>query len=103
MPVSIESTKTGRTFADMSETEVRDLLERLKNEIEDAELDAETRKLMMDLNAEIQGLIDSDADVEAFASVADRAREIEADFESDHPLAIRVLREIMHALARMGI
>ncbi len=87
----------------MSDTDVRDLLERLKNEIQDAELDADTRQLMKDLDAEIHGLLESDADVEAFASVADRAREIEADFESDHPLAVRVLREIIQSLARMGI
>ncbi len=87
----------------MSDTEVRDLLERLKSEIQNAELDAETRKLMMDLDAEIHGLLETDADKEALASVADRAREIEADFESDHPLAVRVLREIIQSLARMGI
>ncbi len=87
----------------MSDTEVRDLLERLKNELQDAELDADTRKLMMDLDAEIHGLLETDADKEALASVADRAREIEADFESDHPLAVRVLREIIQSLARMGI
>ena len=89
----------------MSETEVRDLLERLKSEIQDAELDADTRKLMMDLDAEIHGLLDADADAdkEALASVTDRAREIEAGFESDHPFAVRVLREIIQSLARMGI
>ncbi len=87
----------------MSDTEVRDLLERLKNELQDAELDADTRKLMIDLDAEIHGLLETDADKEALASVADRAREIEADFESDHPLAVRVLREIIQSLARMGI
>ena len=87
----------------MSDSEVRDLLERLKHEIKDAELDDDTRKLMKDLDAEIHGLLESDADVDAIASVADRAREIEADFESDHPLAVRVLREIIQSLARMGI
>ena len=30
----------------MSDSEVRDLLERLRNEIKDAELDADTRKMM---------------------------------------------------------
>ena len=87
----------------MSETEVRDLLERLRGELRDAELDADTRQLIRDLDAEIHGLLESDADDEAIASVADRAREIEADFESDHPLAVRVLREIIQSLARMGI
>lgn len=87
----------------MSDSDVRDLLERLKHEIKDAELDADTRKLMKDLDAEIHGLLEADADVEAFAFVADRAREIEAGFESDHPLAVRVLREIVQSLARMGI
>ena len=87
----------------MSDSEVRDLLERLKDELKDTELDADTRKLMQDLDAEIHSLLESDADVEAIASVTDRAREIEADFESDHPLAVRVLREIVQSLARMGI
>ncbi len=87
----------------MSESEVRDLLERLRNEIQDAELDADTRQLMKDLDDEIHGLLGSDADEDAIASVADRAREIEAGFESDHPLAVRVLREIIQSLARMGI
>ena len=87
----------------MSDSEVRDLLERLKNEIQDTELDSDTRKLVQDLDAEIHSLLEADADQEAFASVADRAREIEAGFESDHPLAVRVLREIIQSLARMGI
>ena len=87
----------------MSDSEVRDLLERLKNEIQDTELNSDTRKLVQDLDAEIHSLLESDADQEAYASVADRARGIEADFESDHPLAVRVLREIIQSLARMGI
>ncbi len=87
----------------MSRSEVRELLQRLQTEIQDAELDAETRQLIKDLDEEIHGLLEADADEDAFASVANRAREAEANFESDHPLAIRVLREIIQSLARMGI
>ncbi len=87
----------------MSNSEVQELLQRLKAEIQDAELDTETRQLMKELDEDIHGLLDSEPDVDAIASVTDRAREVEANFESDHPLAIRVLREIIQSLARMGI
>ena len=35
--------------------------------------------------------------------VVDRAKELEASFATDHPTAVRVLREVVDLLVRMGI
>jgi len=87
----------------MTNSEIQNLLIKLRNEIQDSQLDAETRRLMRDLDSDIHNLLGPEkAEVET-ASVLKRAREIEADFESDHPTTVNILREVIEALARMGI
>ena len=87
----------------MTNAEIRNLLTKLRDEIQKSQLDAETRSLMRELDADIHNLLNPEkADVET-ASVLKRAREVEANFETDHPTAVRVLREVIEALARMGI
>ena len=87
----------------MSNTEIRNLLAKLRDEIGSSELDAETRSAVRELDSAIHNLLESDkAEVEK-ASVLERAREFEATFETEHPTAARILNEVMTALARMGI
>lgn len=87
----------------MTNSEIRNLLTKLRSEIRNSQLDAETRNLMRDLDSDIHNLLGPEkADFES-ASVLKRAREIEANFESDHPTTVRILREVIEALSRMGI
>ena len=87
----------------MQNEKIRNLLERLRDELRDSELDAETRRLVSDLDADIHDLLDPDKpDVEP-DSIVERAREIEAGFRAEHPTAVRILNEVMAALSRMGI
>lgn len=87
----------------MSNIEIRNLLVKLRDQIQQAEIDAETRTLMQELDSDIHGLLNSDRDAAEKATVMKRAREIEANFESEHPVAVRILSEVIEALARMGI
>lgn len=87
----------------MNNNEIRDLLKRLKSELQGSELDAETRRLMSELDADIHDMLDPETpDVEA-DSILERAREVEANFRAEHPTAVRILNEVMASLARMGI
>ena len=87
----------------MDKNEIQSLLKRLQSELQGAELDEETRRLMSELDADIHDMLDPDTpDVEA-DPILERAREIEANFRADHPTAVRILNEVMASLARMGI
>jgi len=86
----------------MSNLEIRALLERLQEEIRNTELDAETRALVRDLDADIHGLIESGEDADT-DSLLERTRELEANFATTHPTAARVVGEVIDMLARMGI
>ncbi len=86
----------------MSNTEVRNLLGRLRAEIKKGGLDDETRSMVRQLDADIHTLLEADSETEA-DPIVERAREIEADFASEHPTTAGILREVIAALARMGI
>jgi len=87
----------------MTNSEIRNLLSKLRKEVQNSQLDAETRSLMGELDSDIHNLLDpAKADVKT-AAVLKRAREVEANFESDHPTAVRILSEVIEALSRMGI
>jgi len=115
LPTSAPDTgrKTAKTLSDniglfsderaMSNIEIRNLLVKLRDQIQQAEIDAETRTLMQELDSDIHGLLDSERDAAEKASVMKKAREFEANFETEHPVAVRILSEVMEALARMGI
>ncbi|MDH3441156.1 MAG: DUF4404 family protein [Gammaproteobacteria bacterium] len=87
----------------MTNSEIRNLLNKLRNQIQGSQLDAETRSLMQDLDSDIHKLLGSEETEVETTSVLNRAREFEAEFESDHPTTVRILREVIDALSRMGI
>ena len=58
---------------------------------------------MEDLDEEINRLLGQEDDELDFDSVVDRARSVETRFAVDHPVAERFLREIIDALAKVGI
>ena len=88
----------------MSDNKVKDLLARLHKELENTEnVDSETLQMVRDLDEDIHRLVESDAGSDDIDSVLDRATSVETRFAVDHPVAERFLREIMDALAKVGI
>ncbi len=88
----------------MSDQQLKDLLTRLHKELENTDkVDSETFELVRELDSEINRLVDSDSDSNEFENVMDRAKSVETRFAVDHPAAERFLREIIDALAKVGI
>ena len=87
----------------MSNPEIRKLLAKLREAVRAAQLDAETRALVRELESDIHNLLDSNTTEVEAASVLNRARALEANFETVHPIAVRILSEVIESLARMGI
>jgi chorismate mutase len=87
----------------MSNIQIRRLLAKLRDEIQKTELDADTRTLVRELDSDIHVLLDSNAVGAEAASVLKRAKELEANFAIEHPTAERFMREVIEALARMGV
>ncbi len=87
----------------MSNIQIRQLLAKLQDEIQKTELNAETRSLVQELDSDIQNLLDSSGVDAETNSVLKRAKLLEANFATEHPTAERFMREVIEALARMGI
>ena len=87
----------------MSNIEVRNLLAKLRDEIQKSELDAETQVLVREFDADVQEMLSSGKTEDETAFVLKRAKEFEADFETEHPTTVRILSEFIEALSRMGI
>ena len=84
----------------MSNERIKKLLAQLREELESTDVDDDLQRLMAELDDEIHGVIENDADVNA---LVDRAKEMEAEFATKHPAAERFMREVIDALVRMGI
>jgi len=87
----------------MSTEQIKELLAKLQEEIHKTELDDETRSLVRQLDTDIHGLLAAEADQAETGSVVTRAKELEANFATDHPTAERFMREVIDVLVRMGI
>ena len=87
----------------MSNTQIRELLRKLQEEIRKTELDDDTRSLVRGLDADIHDLLDSKEQGTDRDSVVEKARALETSFASEHPTMERFLREVIDALVRMGI
>ena len=84
----------------MSNERIKKLLAQLREELESTDVDDDLQKLMGELDDEIHGVMENDADVNA---LVDRAKELEAEFATKHPAAERFMREVIDTLVRMGI
>ena len=84
----------------MSNERIKELMAQLREELESTDVDDDLQKLMGELDDEIHGVVENDADVNA---LVDRAKELEAGFATKHPAAERFMREVIDALVRMGI
>ena len=84
----------------MSKDRIKELLARLQEEIRSTDMDDELQGLIGDLDSDIHAVIENDGDV---SLLIDRAKEMEADFATRYPAAERFMREVIDALAKMGI
>lgn len=87
----------------MSNTQIRELLAKLQDEIQKTELDDDTRSLVRDLDTDIHDLLDPEGHRAETDSVVEKARELETNFATEHPTIERFMREVIDALVRMGI
>lgn len=90
----------------MSKERIKELLAQLREEIRATDIDDELEQLLGKLDDDIETMSDEDAGPDAVVDmddIVDRAKELEAGFATDHPTAVRVLREVVDLLVRMGI
>lgn len=87
----------------MSNSNIKELLAKLKTEIEASEVDTETRSMLHGLESEIHGMLNETNEDKASVTMMETAELLETRFASEHPVAESVVREIINALARMGI
>lgn len=90
----------------MTDKELKPLLERLQAVLEDTDrLDDETRALVRDLDEDIHRLVtpEEETGAEDLALAQEKARELQARFQAEHPVAERFFREIIDVLAKVGI
>ena len=91
----------------MTSAELKDLLNRLQQELESGQPVApELRELLRTLDGDIQKVLQQDQNAGASedeAPLTARAQEIEARFAADHPTLAASLRNMMDALGKMGI
>ena len=86
----------------MSQQRVRLLLSELQLELaRTGEVDEETLALIRKLEQDIEELIESSE--QRNSPVLDDAIALEARFAANHPIAEKLLREVIDSLARIGI
>jgi Domain of unknown function (DUF4404) len=85
----------------MNDKDLKTLLANLHETLGDTdEVDAETLRLVRELDEEIHRLSERGGEVEG---VLDKAKSVETRFAVDHPVAEGFLREIIDTLAKLGI
>jgi hypothetical protein len=88
----------------MTNQKLKELLSNLQDTLEHTErVDAETLELVRELDAKIHRLVEAGASSGEYEGALDQAKSMEARFAVDHPVAERFLREIIDALAKVGI
>ncbi len=87
----------------MSNEKLRELLGTLHEEIQKTDIDDDTRALMRELDSNIHQLIESSAPDSDTKSAVERARQLEAEFSTSHPVAERFVREIIDTLVKIGV
>lgn len=86
----------------MSQERIKGLLQQLQQELSaSAEVDAETLALVRQLDEDIDQWLEAAEDVNS--PLMDDAIALEARFAASHPVAERLLREVIDTLARIGI
>lgn len=89
----------------MPRQDIADALKRLHAELERAPpLDEDLRRLLVEVDADIhQALHRTPGRAGEYTGLKNRIEGLAADLAAQHPAADRFLRELVDALARMGI
>lgn len=89
----------------MGSRDIKDRLEELHRELEQTpDLDEDLRSLLMDVDTDIHALLSTTERAETeVQSLHDRIEALSADFAARHPNTEIFFRELINALARMGI
>jgi hypothetical protein len=87
----------------MSNEQIKTLLEKLRDELQTTDIDSETRGMLQELDANLHGFLDPESKQDDSQPVLEKAAELETRFATNHPVAERVVREIIETLARMGV
>jgi len=87
----------------MSNDKIKTLLVKLHDELEATEVDDDTRSLIRALDKDIHDLINPDTEQNDAGPIVETANKLDAEFAAKHPLAERIVREIVETLARMGV
>jgi hypothetical protein len=82
---------------------MQQLLLKLHEEMQNADVDAETQGLMRKFDAEIQALIGPDDSSTTVESALDHAKSLQADFSVSHPAANGFVTEVISTLVKMGV
>lgn len=86
----------------MNQEKIRGLLAQLQSELDNGDtLDNETIALLKKLDRNVDAMIESVGNENA--PVMDDAIALEARFAVHHPVAERVIRELIDTLSKMGI
>jgi hypothetical protein len=85
----------------MTDERIKRLLAELHEALPGADLDAETRKLVKLLDADIHAL--SEPSAEEVSPIVEQARELETRFAAEHPTLQNFLRELIDTLTKMGV
>ena len=87
----------------MSEQRVKELMSELLRELHNTEgVDAETLGVARKLEEDINDVVNPEVDTSDY-SVLDDAIALEASFAASHPMAERIIRELINNLIRIGI
>ena len=87
----------------MSEKRIKELMVELISELEKAEnVDTETVQVARKLETDIEDLVNPEIDTSGH-TVMDDAVALEAAFAANHPMAERIIRELINSLSRLGI
>jgi hypothetical protein len=86
----------------MSQEKIKALLQELQQELsETSQVDADTLALVKQLDGDIEQWLEAAADVNS--PVMEDAIALEARFAANHPVAERLIREVIDTLGRIGI
>lgn len=84
----------------MSNERIKELMAQLHSELESAQVDEETLNLARSLDVDIQRVIEEGEENE---NLLDQARDAEARFAAEHPVAEKLVREVIDILGKIGI
>jgi hypothetical protein len=85
----------------MSNEKLKELLTAVHDEMEGTDADAETRSMLKSLDEDIHKVLgEGDADE---SPVMERAKRLEARFATTHPVAERIMREVIDTLVKLGL